>query len=511
MGELASRIRTKMVLCCHHGLPPLIAVINVLRVADATTFFSQPQSVPEIATPTPLPRSLDLESEVRMETQSCTLGGQAEDANRDESPASFKHNRRLGRQENEQVEQTQKASSKPSSSTSSDNVNISAKQVIEDASHSRTSNSTDKATVVSLPLTTDNIAALSILLVLSILGSVYLWKLCTRKRCQCRLCRGEYLLQKSLGSGGYGTVYVVTRASDKTEFVMKKVPVDDITAADEAQTEARQLRHLRHRFIVSYEDDFVHIEYGRLEPKFHFIIVMEYCPQGDMKLRIEQYIDDNILIPEPLIMQWFLQLCEAVKYIHARGIIHRDIKCQNVFLTEDNKVRLGDFGLCRKALVASASYTQAGTDCYMAPEMLLGKPYGKPADIWTLGCLLYEMSTKQFMWDLPGILGAQVMAQPHLIVELLEKIPPEYSKNLRSIMRRLLAPDPNDRPVIDDLLKKKFIRQFKTINSQPSSSLNRRRSSTAASHSHKSVRSPSAGARHSSHTDSDLVVSDSDD
>jgi serine/threonine protein kinase len=79
-------------------------------------------------------------------------------------------------------------------------------------------------------------------------------------------------------------------------------------------------------------------------------------------------------MPEHKVMKYFIELCDAVRYIHAREIIHRDIKSPNIFITEDNTAKLGDFGLCvqAKAIVTKAKYSTVGTDCYFSPEMIKG-------------------------------------------------------------------------------------------------------------------------------------------
>lgn len=97
-------------------------------------------------------------------------------------------------------------------------------------------------------------------------------------------------------------------------------------------------------------------------------------------------------------MQYLLDICEALKYLHARDIIHRDIKSPNIFITSHNEAKLGDFGLCvhGKTIVSKMRHSSAGvvgTECYMAPELHKGQLHlkGKSADIWAVGCVLLEM------------------------------------------------------------------------------------------------------------------------
>lgn len=312
----------------------------------------------------------------------------------------------------------------------------------------------------TLILSMDNIAALSVMASLSLLGAIYLWKLCTRRRCVCRLCRNHYRTHHLLGSGGYGSVYLVDRPLDGTCFVSKKIPVREITEVDEYSLEAKELIKLRHKHIVSYEEDFVHVEYGALEPKTFFIIIMEYCPEGDLKEKIEQ---DFANFTEDWVRTVFAQLLQAVQYLHSKNVIHRDLKSQNVFLAHDGHVRLGDFGLCRhtqKEHMNQPTLTHAGTDCYMAPEMLSSSRYGKPADVWSLGCVLYELCTGQFMWELDGILGVLVMKDANIAHKLLQlNAVPAVGKALRTLTKRLLSLKPYARPTVTECIRKKLLKK----------------------------------------------------
>lgn len=136
--------------------------------------------------------------------------------------------------------------------------------------------------VLTLPLSRTNILALSVLLIFSILGCVFLWKLVTRKKCNCKLCNQQYLIQEAIGSGGYGTVFTVKRTEDGTILVLKKIRVDDITDANFAQAEARELRTLKHPRIVGYSDDFIHVEFMSGMPHrtvVHLSLVPSYKPK----------------------------------------------------------------------------------------------------------------------------------------------------------------------------------------------------------------------------------------
>jgi NIMA (never in mitosis gene a)-related kinase len=95
------------------------------------------------------------------------------------------------------------------------------------------------------------------------------------------------------------------------------------------------------------------------------------------------------VLPESQILDWFTQVCLAIRHVHRHKIIHRDIKAQNVFLTKDGKVKLGDFGIARPLqLTLQKIKSVVGTPYYMSPEICENKEYSYKTDVWSLGVLL---------------------------------------------------------------------------------------------------------------------------
>jgi NIMA (never in mitosis gene a)-related kinase len=94
------------------------------------------------------------------------------------------------------------------------------------------------------------------------------------------------------------------------------------------------------------------------------------------------------------VISWFCQLCLAIKHIHARKILHRDLKSQNIFLTKANQVKIGDFGISKVLENTSDfAWTSLGTPYYLSPEICMGQKYDYKSDTWMLGCILYELCT----------------------------------------------------------------------------------------------------------------------
>eukprot|EP00347_Sterkiella_histriomuscorum_P013901 403362923 len=367
--------------------------------------------------------------------------------------------------------------------------------------------SEEKVKVLKIPLNWQNILTLCLIIVLTVIGTIYIWILSTQKHCQCRLCRKEFILLESIGEGGFGAVYLVQKPISKSKFfnnqtetqsaktslplkiqdsnfmeqpqkyILKKLEMKDITDLERVQYEAKQLRRLNHKNIVSYEDEFMHINEGTIGNKYVYVIIMEYCEGGDLTDKIREYNQEQmekwgseatiekVSMPEHKVMKYFIEMCEAVRYIHARDIIHRDIKSPNVFLTQDDTVKLGDFGLCiqAKSIVTKAKYSSVGTDCYFSPEQIKGQLYqkGRASDVWAIGLILLEMMVGCPVWDLGFDFGIKAIESPHFIFDYIsENIPSKYDQKLKQILKKMLIIDPAQRYTIEDVMKKKFIRQW---------------------------------------------------
>ena len=219
---------------------------------------------------------------------------------------------------------------------------------------------------ITLPLTSANLAAIGTLLVLAVLGAIYLHRILSRQSCTCALCSGQYVVLKNAGSGGFGQVFIVRDTVTAQTLCMKKIRVDDINMGNWAQSEAKKLRKLHHTHIVGYEDDFLHVQFLRgLEPQLYVCICMELCEGGDLKEFMQKKRDGFFDDGEPSFLEtdealrMLTEIADGIAYCHSRDVVHRDIKCHNVFLTHGSwsesegggryqSCRLGDFGLSRQ-------------------------------------------------------------------------------------------------------------------------------------------------------------------
>ena len=259
----------------------------------------------------------------------------------------------------------------------------------------------------------------------------------------------RYAKIRTIGKGSYGYAVLVREKSTGKLFVMKVIDVSKMERQqkEDALNEIHVLRALHHPFIITYVESFL--------DKRCLCIVMEYAEGGDLYSFLSRLKAKQEQTTENQVTEWFTQLCLALKYVHDHKVLHRDLKSQNVFLTAKGEVKLGDFGISR---VLQGTYdcasTVIGTPYYLSPEMCQEKPYNQKSDIWSLGCLLYEMMSLRH-----AFVGKSLKA---LVVKILEgrydPVPPHFSPQLSGLLRELLAKDPTRRPSIKRILAKPFLR-----------------------------------------------------
>uniref|UniRef100_A0A7S0HQ13 non-specific serine/threonine protein kinase n=2 Tax=Hanusia phi TaxID=3032 RepID=A0A7S0HQ13_9CRYP len=259
----------------------------------------------------------------------------------------------------------------------------------------------------------------------------------------------EYEVMKLLGKGSFGSVYCVRRLADRSLHVMKKISIHNMPAKERTATEqeVKVLQRLRHPGIVCYEDSFIH-------KNRQLCIVMTYCEGGDLATVIEKR--RMRAFPENEVVSWFLQIALALQYMHEEHILHRDLKTQNIFLTRNNIIKLGDFGIA-KVLEGTLEMakTVIGTPYYMSPELFRNQPYSFKSDIWSLGCVLYEIVSLRHAFE------ARDMNS--LVQKILRAsygpIPATVSKELRSLLKSMLSLSPQSRPSVNEILALPFIRK----------------------------------------------------
>ncbi|XP_014799280.1 PREDICTED: serine/threonine-protein kinase Nek1 isoform X4 [Calidris pugnax] len=256
----------------------------------------------------------------------------------------------------------------------------------------------------------------------------------------------KYIKIRKIGEGSFGKAILVKAKENGQQYVIKEINISKMSnkEREESRREVAVLANMKHPNIVLYRESF--------EENGCLYIVMDYCEGGDLFKKINA--QKGILFSEDQILDWFVQICLALKHIHDRKILHRDIKSQNIFLTKDGTIQLGDFGIARVLnSTAELARTCIGTPYYLSPEICQNKPYNNKSDIWALGCVLYEMCTLKHAFEAGNMknLVLKIISGPFPPVSV------HYSYDLRNLLSQLFKRNPRNRPSVNSILEKNFI------------------------------------------------------
>ncbi|XP_023219491.1 serine/threonine-protein kinase PLK1-like [Centruroides sculpturatus] len=199
-------------------------------------------------------------------------------------------------------------------------------------------------------------------------------------------------------------------------------------------------RSLTHKRIVRFHHFF--------EDDDHVYIVLEYCTRKSLV----HVLKNRKLLTEPEVRYFMLQFLEGVDYIHRKGIIHRDLKLGNLFLTENMELKIGDFGLATYyESEKNAKMTVCGTPNYIAPEVLNMEGHYMETDIWAVGCIMYAMLVGQ-----PPFETSTLTETYARIVGNKYSLPDNISEPAADLIMKMLKNKPTDRPSIEQILKHSF-------------------------------------------------------
>ncbi|XP_067833025.1 serine/threonine-protein kinase Nek9-like [Heptranchias perlo] len=284
----------------------------------------------------------------------------------------------------------------------------------------------------------------------------------------------HYIPVKILGRGAFGEATLYRRTEDNSLVVWKEIDLARLSEKErrDTQNEILILSVLQHHNIIAYYNHF--LDDSKL------LIEVEYCNGGNLYDKILQQ-SGKLFIEETVV--WYLyQIVSAVAHIHRYGILHRDIKTLNIFLTKSDLIKLGDYGLAKR-LNSPQSMAETGwcdqycwhsvrltdgqelgftgqggvlgTPYYMSPELCQGEKYNFKSDIWAVGCVLFELLTLTRTFDATNPLNLCVKIVRG--TRTMEVDPTVYSDALRSLVLDCLDKNPEKRPTAEEILNRPII------------------------------------------------------
>ncbi|TMW55053.1 hypothetical protein Poli38472_013815 [Pythium oligandrum] len=252
--------------------------------------------------------------------------------------------------------------------------------------------------------------------------------------------RCEFDILRIIGSGSYGTVVLsCLREKPSRLFAIKMVPKCKV---GRDRTDRETCRLLTEKNVLAAVDHpFITKLYCTFETEQSLNFVMEYCAGGDMYFLLEKFAKNRL--PERLVVFYAASIALALNYLHQRGILYRDLKPENILVDRQGFVRLADFGFAREnmGLNEQTCKTFCGSADYIAPEVISGAGYGAAADLWSFGCVMYEL-----------LMGLPPFYCPNDRAMLFRKIershpsfPSHVSPEASDLITKLLHKDANQR------------------------------------------------------------------
>ena len=258
----------------------------------------------------------------------------------------------------------------------------------------------------------------------------------------------DYVIEKAIGRGHFSTVHRAVRRADEKRVALKKVQIFDMLdakARDRCLKEVDLLKSLApHPSIIQYLDSFIDSN--------ELYIVFEWAEHGDLRRLLRRANESKTSLQEKQVWKYFVEVCDGIRHMHDARIMHRDIKPANIFLASNGSIKLGDLGLGRA--FSSQTYealSKVGTPLYMSPEVLDGRGYEWKSDVWSLGCLLYELATLRSPFKAEGDNLYTLFKK--ISVGKYEPLPACFSPQLQHLVQQMIQLDPTRRPDIHATLE----------------------------------------------------------
>ena len=260
----------------------------------------------------------------------------------------------------------------------------------------------------------------------------------------------DFKIERVLGKGSFGSVNLVTRKKDNRIYALKSVILEKLSKKQQENSvnEVRILASINHPNVIGYKEAFWDEKSSTLN------IVMEYADGGDLQSKINIMKNENGFFNESLIWHYSIQMIQGLKALHDKKIMHRDLKSANIFLVKENlQCKIGDMNVS-KVMKDNFLRTQTGTPYYASPEVWMSKPYSYKSDLWSIGCIIYELCELK-----PPFTGSDM---DELFINVckgkIERINKVYSDDLWNMINMLLKVDTNKRVDCNQFLESQLIK-----------------------------------------------------
>lgn len=255
-------------------------------------------------------------------------------------------------------------------------------------------------------------------------------------------------LSARLGAGTFGAVFKGIYKGDQGEIPVAIKVFNSRSIEEHKESEGNILKSLNHPNIVKVYQTGVH-------PKDGYYIAMELC---DCTLKSFLQRHGIRRFPEKEARSFFKEICKGVEYLQAKNIIHRDLKFENILISSNNHMKIADFGLAKLLDDSFMTDTTCGSTHIMAPEIFKGKAYGKSADIWSLGIILYGMLTgDECIYK--NVNRSQYEEKLKYFQSITFPAEIDISASVRDLIGQILNPDPQKRLTIEAILQHKWCQE----------------------------------------------------
>ncbi|XP_021714321.1 mitogen-activated protein kinase kinase kinase 17-like [Chenopodium quinoa] len=270
----------------------------------------------------------------------------------------------------------------------------------------------------------------------------------------------EWVRGEIIGRGSFGTVNLAIPKSNSTQYVVKSAQVSNSFSLKSEKEILSELSIINHPNIVRCLGDSLSLESGTQ----HYNLFLEYASKGSLADQLK-LSGGKFEFSE--VKNYTKSILKGLSHLHESGIVHCDIKLQNILVFEDGTAKIADFGLAKKVSNEVGGNQLRGTPLYMSPEIVAGGKVESPADVWALGCAVVEMVTGKPAWEISPESDVSSLLYRIAIGGESPKIPGNLCSEGRDFIEKCFIKNPNERWTAQMLLDHPFVSGLKEEDQRP--------------------------------------------